>query len=314
MANLPPVSACPLRWGAGSRSGIALLLVLWAVFLLVLVVFALVRQVDQHIYLDTRNARYHEARALAFSGLQIALHPNVTNNQARALRGEPDATHRWTTLLRGEGGKLNLNWLVVGEDQRKLDVLRRYLELRGMSFSERERFVDCLLDWTDPDNLARLNGSETDVDELPVPNRPLQDLAELKRMKGAAPLIEQPGWEESFTLLSRGPIDLQWAEEAVLSVLPNIGQGRARAIVQTRRGTDGIDGTADDRPIDSLDTARQLLGLTTEQFQTMADLVILKDPTSRITSTGQAGDIKRRIEVVAVKEGLQPQILRWREF
>ncbi len=297
-----------------NASGIALLLVLWAVFLLVIVVFALVRQVDQHIYLDTRDARNEEARTLAFSGLQVALHPAVTNNQPAPLRGEPDANHRWMTLIRGEGGKLNLNWLVVGEDQRKLDILRRYLELRGLTFSERERFIDCLLDWNDLDNVAHLNGSETDVDELPVPNRPLQDLVELKRMKGSEPLVAQTGWEEAFTLLSRGPVDLQWADEATLSVLPNVGQGRARAFVQTRQGPDGIDGTADDRPIDSLDTARQMLGLTTEQFQQMADLVILKDPTTRINSTGQAGDIRRRIEVIAVKEGLQPQILRWREY
>ncbi len=294
--------------------GIALLLVLWAVFLLVLVVFALVRQVDQHIYLDIRDARNSEARALAYSGLQVALHPNITNNQPRALRGQPDANHRWGTELRGEGGKLNLNWLMVGEDPRKLDVLRRFLETRGLTFSEREAFIDGLLDWTDLDNLARLNGAETDVDDAPVPNRPLQDLAELRRMRGAAPLIAQPDWQEAFTLLSRGPIDLQWADEPTIAALPFLGLARARAFVQTRRGQDGIDGTEDDRAIDSLDTARQMLGLTTEQFQSLGDLVILRDPTTRITSIGQAGEIRRRIEVVAVKEGLQPQILRWREY
>ncbi|MBV9127658.1 MAG: general secretion pathway protein GspK [Verrucomicrobia bacterium] len=297
-----------------NHRGIALLLVLWALFLLVLLVLALVRQVNQHIVLDTHDARRAEARALAFSGLQIALHPGVRNNLTTALRGQPDAMHRWETTLRGEGGKLNLNWIVAGEDARKLDILRSFLEARGLTYSERATFVDCLLDWIDADNIARLNGSEVDVNGQPVPNRPLQDLSELRRMKGAAPLLAQKDWENAFTLLSRGPVDLQWADEELLAVLPNIGQARARAFVQARRGPDGIDGTADDLPINSLDEARALLGLTPEQFQAIGDLLVLRDPTMRIVSTGRAGDVARHIEVVAVKEAATPQIARWREY
>lgn len=288
---------------------------LWALFLLTLVVFALVKQVDQQVFLDTRENAGREARALSFSGLQVALHPAITNNVPAVLRGGPDERHRYVAELGGEGGKLNLNWLIQGENPVRLDVLRRYLEARGLGFAERETFLDCLLDWTDPDDLVRANGAETDLLGHRVPNRPLQDLQELRRMRGATPLLEQPDWDRDLTLLTNGnpALDLRWAPEEVIAVLPNVGAARARNFVQLRRGADGLDGTADDAVFTSLDDALGRLGLSPQERTALNGLVTLNNPVYRIRAEGRVGEVRRTIEVVVVKNNGQGQILQWQE-
>ena len=300
-------------------AGVALILVLWALFLLTMVVFALVQQVDQQIYLDTRGNTEREARALAFSGLQIALHPAITNNAPAALRGGPDARHQYAARIRGEGGKLNLGWLVQGENPARLDVLRRYLEARGLGFSERERFIDSLLDWVDPDDLVRANGAETDLLGRKVPNRPLADLSELRRMKGAEPLLELPDWDRDFTLMTNATpaIDLRWASEEVISALPGVGAPRARTFIEQRRGPDGIDGTEDDQTFDArvktLDDALTLLGLGPQERTALTGLVAYNSPIYHITAEGKVGDVHRTIEVIVVKNNGQGQIMQWHE-
>ncbi len=307
-------SASGLRHSA-RRAAVALLLVLWALFLLTMVVFALVQQVDQQIFLDTRGNAEREARAMAFSGLQIALHPAITNNAPAILRGGTDARHEYAAQLRGEGGKLNLGWLIQGETPARLDLLRRYLEGRGLGFAERETFIDCLLDWVDPDDLVRANGAETDVLGRKVPNRPLADLGELRRMKGAGPLLELPDWDRDFTLWTNANpgVDLRWASEEVLAALPGVGAPRARTFVQLRRGPDGLDGTADDREIRNQDEALALLGLGPQERTALNGFVTFNSPVYRIVAEGRAGDVRRTIEVIVAKNNGQGQILQWQE-
>ena len=300
-----------------SERAVALVMVLCALFLLSLVVFGLARRVNDASFLSGQDNRALDARALAYTGTQIALHP-LTTARTPALSHRIDSRHRYEAHLFGEGGKLNLNWLLAGEDPHRLDVLNTFLENKGLSYQEREQFVDCLLDWVEPGNTNHLNGSKTALDGQPVPGRPFLDLAEISRVVGSRPLTHLAGWDHEFTLLSQGPIDLQWADEDVIGALPGVGRPRARAFVRQRRGEDGKDGTADDLPLANGNPALvipQLLGLSPDVYQSMvSNLVILNDPTTRIVSQGTADDVTRTIEVVARKQSVQPQILSWKEF
>lgn len=292
--------------------GIALILVLWSIFILSLVVLGLANRVNQEILLASRDQRALEARALAFSGLEVALHP-LTTLKTPELRQQMGPGRGYQTRIIGEGGKFNLNWLLVGEDPRKIEMFKRYLEIKGINFQDREHLVDCLLDWVDADNVAHLNGDETAIDGRPAPNRPLKDLAELKRIQGLAPLVSQDGWEKDFTLISKGQVDLQWASEDVISALPGVGAQRARGFVQQRRGEDRLDGTADDRILVNPEMAEQFLGMSPQEYAAIQDLVTIKDTTVRIISVGQSSDVSRTMEVVARKETTPPQILLWKE-
>lgn len=291
-------------------------MVLCALFLLTLIVFGLARRVNDELLLAGRDNRALEAKALAYTGLQLALHP-LASPRTDALHRQVDARHRYLARITGEGGRLNLNWLLTGEDQRKLGVLKTYLENKGLNFQEREILTDCLLDWVQPGTTTHLNGSKTGLDGQPVPGRPIQDLTEIRRVAGSQPLTGLSGWDNDFTLLSKGPIDVQWADDAVIAALPGVGQSRARSFVKQRRGPDGLDGTADDFVLADTNNPQivaQVLGLSPDQFTAIQELVTTGDTTVRIISAGQAQDVVHTFEVVARKEGLQPQILLWKEY
>ncbi len=302
-----------LTWKSGRarERAAALLIVLWALMVLTLVIVSLASQIQRDLGGQAEENSGLDARALAYSGAQVAMHP-ATSPLTPALSQDFEGDRAYRAKIEGEGGRLNLNWLMAGEDQKKLEVLKSYLTYKGLNFSQREAFVDSLLDWVDPDSERRLNGNETPV-RGPIANQPLQDLSELKQIPACDPITSQPDWERDFTLLSRGPIDVQWASEQILSSIPGVGEARARALVQFRRGPDGEDGTPDDRKIKDLTEARSLLGLGQKEFEALGGLLSLNDPTIHIISEGRSATVIRRIEAVVVKQGAQPQILQWRE-
>jgi type II secretory pathway component PulK len=297
--------------------GVALIMVLCALFLLSMIVFGLAQRLNQQTFLEGRDDRELDARALAYSGLQIALHP-MASFKTPALHRQIDKQHRFDARILGEGGKLNLNWLLAGEDQRKIAILKQYLNYRGLDFQQREVLTDCMLDWVKPGNTTHLNGSRTGLDGLPVPGRPFEDISEIKRIVGSEPLTKQLDWDRDFTLLSKGPIDLQWASAEVVASLPGVGLSVAQNFVRVRRGEDGKDGTADDRELDQNSNpgmAQALLNLAPADYQALLQTIVtFGDPTVRIVAAGQAVDVVRTFEVVARKEGMQPQILSWKEM
>ena len=137
-------------------------------------------------------------------------------------------------------------------------------------------------------------------------------------MVGSRPLTRSSNWQNDFTLFSQGPIDLQWASEDVVGALPGVGLSRAKNFVKQRRGPDGKDGTPDD--IEFAAGNSQLLhpaAFGVESRRVPEHDQQPRDPErshTPVVSVGQAFDVTRTIEVVARKQGTQPQILSWKEF
>ncbi len=295
-----------------STSGSTLLLALWALFLLSAAVLAWARWIDGGLdeLLDANLGL--EARALAHSGVTIALHPQATR-RTPALSAQPGPERAYEATIEGEGGKLNLNYLLQGENPERLGILRQYLALRGLSFDEQELLVDCLLDWMDADSLRRTHGAEEEAGYKPT-NRPITSLDELPLVRGSAPLVAHPGWREDLTLLSNGPLDLESAPAELIALIPGIGEARAEAFVRLRQGQDGEDGTDDDRIFNDLNEAAAAMGLGSEQLAAISSHISFRDPTVRIHSVGTAGKVRREVDVVARKvQGGNAQILLWTE-
>lgn len=295
------------------QRGSALLISLWALMLLAAAVFAWVRFLDNGITRTMDANLGLEAGAYARSGLAVALHPLVSPETPLLNRKLGD-DRGYKVRLIGEGGKLNLNWILRGENPRKIQILKDLLYRRGLSFPERDVLVDCLLDWIDGDDLRRLNGME-DGEGYAPPNRGrLLDLSELYEIPGCEPLTSKSGWEGDFTLLSQGPIDLQSASPTILGILPGIGDARARRFVQIRRGPDKLDGTKDDLVLKDAAEAMSYLGLAQQQAAELQGLTTLRDPTYFIESVGYVGKVYRQLEVVARKQGAAPEIKLWKEL
>lgn len=295
-----------------AHRGVALILSLWALLLLSAAIFAWAELIDHRIeFLSDANSGL-EAKALAHSGIAVALHPLV-GIQTPLLEGTFAEGRGYKVRLVSEGGKLNVNWLLVGEDPRKLAILKGVLAARGLEFQEREELVDCLVDWVDPDNLHHINGAEEEGDYKPA-NRPFTSLDEIPQVKASGPLVAGEKWQDDFTIHSLGPIDLTAVPVEILQTLPGIAESTARRFIETRRGPDKIDGTKDDVILKDMAVVRSYLGLTVQQFELLNGLVSLKDPTYHIVSLGYVGKTNRQVEVVAKKVGNTPQIMVWKEL
>jgi type II secretory pathway component PulK len=294
--------------------GAAIMLALWALFLLSALVISWALDIDSRLSLSGDGTRMLKAQAAACSGAEVALHPMV-NPSSSNLSGQVGNDANYEARLTGEGGRLNLNWLVAGEDPKRLEVLRRYLENKGVDLHERNIMVDSLLDWVGINTgLHHLNAPPESEDYHP-PHALLTQIDELKRVAGWAEFTSTPDWEDDFTINSSGPVDLAWASRAVLLALPGLTPEVVDRFLQLRQGPDGIDGTDDDTPFKGGDDALTALGFNGEQLQRFKQLSLttFKDPLLRVVSIGTAGKAKRTVQMVFGR-GNPPSVRTWKEF
>ena len=293
--------------------GAALMLSLWALFLLSAMVISWALDIDSHLALSGNANRVLAAEAMAASGAEVALHPNIAPDSPNLHRPMGDR-ESYDVGVTGEGGRLNLNWLTAGEDPTRVGILRRYLELKGLELNDRDTMMDSLLDWVSPNvGLHHLNAPPESDDYHPA-HAPLTSVDDLKKVFGWAEFTSRPDWDADFSINSSGPIDLVWASRDVLRSLPGMGDDLVDRFLQLRRGPDGIDGTADDTQFGSLADVQIALGLTPEQFQQIAGLVVFKDQTFRILSMGKSGNLTRSLQMIVRKGGSIPQVITWKEL
>ncbi|MDQ6624431.1 MAG: general secretion pathway protein GspK [Verrucomicrobiota bacterium] len=294
------------------RRGAALLLSLWALFLLSAMVISWAVNIDARLTQNGNGTRLLEAEAMACSGSEIALHPAV-NAGSPLLHGGFGHGESYDTRITGEGGRLNVNWIVAGENPARLELLRHYLEVKGIDLNERDHMIDCLLDWVDPDNLVRLNGAEDEGDYHPE-NALLARVDDLKRVRGWEEFAARPDWDAELTVNSTGPIDLAWASRDLLLSLPGMTDQLVDQFIAFRAGPDGVEGTEDDAVFKNLDEVRVALGFSTEQFKQIAPLVSFKDQVVRIVSVGHSGNATRTVQMIVRKAGTIPQLISWKEL
>jgi general secretion pathway protein K len=299
------------RAHSANRSGAAIMLALWALFLLSAMVIAWALEINSRLTVSGGASRDLEAEAMAASGTAMAMQPVVEANSS-LLRRTLARNQSYEARMTGEGGRLHLNWILSGEDPKRLAVLNRYLEIKGIDLNERDRMIDTLLDYVDPDDLPRLNGAESQQGYQPK-NALFQRVEELKEVKGWEKITSRAGWENDFTIYSTGPIDLAWASRDVLLSLPGMNEQIVDRYLELRHGPDGIDGTEDDPVFETLDEVRLALGFTPDQFAQLSGLIGFKDKVMRVVSVGKSGKTTRTIEMI-IRKNPTPQVIRWKEL
>jgi len=293
----------------------AIMLALWALFLLSAMVISWALDINTRLTISGSANRLLEAEAMACSGVEVAMHPSVKSGST-ALRGSFPSNQSFEARITGEGGRLNLKFLLAGENPVNLELLRKYLEVKGVDLNERDRMIDCLLDWVDPDNLVRLNGAEDEPGYKPT-NGPLKTLEELKRVKGWEEFTSRPHWDADFTLNSTSAqIDINWASRDVLLALPGFTEMMADRFLQMRRGPDDIEGTEDDLKFTNAEEVRIALGFRADQFNQLAALITFDSQVVRIVSIGKSGPVARTVRVVIYKQGGGIRLIpgTWKEY
>jgi hypothetical protein len=312
-----------------SDMGAALLLSLWALFLLSAMVIAWALSINSRLTVSSNANRVLAAEAMASSGAEVALSREISPSSPNLHRQIGDA-ESYDVQITGECGRLNVNFLTQGEDPNKLRILRQFLNLKGIDLNDLDVMMDSLLDWVSQNRgLQHLNACpETDDYHPPHVGR-LGSVDELKKICGWAEFTSKPGWDNDFTVVGTcGAIDLAYASRDVLRAL-GIPDDFVDRFLQVRQGPDGIDGTADDPQLDQ-ETALATLGLGPQsQNNAIRNLIVFKrSNVFRIVSVGRSRDVTRSVEMVVQKQTLaggapaggtavipgRPQVFSWKEL
>lgn len=217
--------ASPIKTRMPTRqSGVALVLVLWAIVLLTVMAGSFTLSTRRESGLLHTAKQRSQALALAEAGVYYAL----------LAMWQPEKENQWRTngslyefklkdadirvQIRSESGKVDIN----KADEK---LLKSLLESIGLEQEEAESIAANILDWRDSDSLIHLNGAEEreykDADLSYGPrNKKFQSIEELQLVLGVTPKLYQI-LEPLTTVFARSKgVDPSKASRQVLMALP----------------------------------------------------------------------------------------------
>src|ERR1700740_2618810 len=123
-------------------SGAALLLSLWALFLLAGVVFAWALNINSRLAVSATANRVLSAEAMASSGAEVAMNPTIKPSSVNLHR--TTGNESYDVQMSGECGRINLNLLAPGgvENPVLVAALRQYLNLKGVELTDLHVLMD----------------------------------------------------------------------------------------------------------------------------------------------------------------------------
>src|SRR5437016_4102344 len=226
------------------RRGVAIVIVLWVVLVLSLLIggFAFTMHVETQVASYARKEL--KAEMLARSGIEVARMQLILHQRSPTESGFDALNQEWATnevmYVDHELGDGTYNVKVTDEES-KIPInnagdvqLKRLMGLLNVDPSDGDVIVDSILDWIDADDLARLNGAESDYYlSLSPPyrakNAPLDRVEELLLIRGVTPELfhgtpgtdrdqPQPGFPEAFTTITSGTINVDKVSSIVLQL------------------------------------------------------------------------------------------------
>jgi len=300
-------------WG---RGGSALILTMWALGMMSLAIFGVIRFVGYGFDDTLALQKDFRARQLAESGLAIGLHPRVQPGDP-VLRQEISPEESIDVRIGPEDGRLPINAILLFGYS---DLLRALFEQWGMEPEEAATLSDSLADWVDRDSRPRMNGAERDYyDEQGFPqyprNREFESVDEMTAVRGMDRLIAlKPDWREYFTVHGSGKLNVNGASAEAIAMYTQMPIDRAEDVIEHRNGLDGIPDTEDDLRFSSLEQFRDALGMGSGEFNAISGLFTVETTLLRVESKGHAGNRTVALSVIAkLEKGKAPAIVAFLE-
>ena len=307
-------------------SGVALIVVLWAVGLISTALFGLVAILQRQIGQEVAALQNARAMLVAESGIQMALNsqlrPEDMGEACRQLSGRLQVgwyTGKTPVEVRFEieskdmsedAAKININALLLGDKTLARSVLQNLFARWEVNLTTSSALIDALLDWVDADGLSTGSNSGT---EKNVRNGPFEKIEELEKVGGWAEMAKEAkegskGVDalSKFTVYGAGKLSLRSAEQDLIEAWLGLGAGAATNFMSQRPGPDQISGTPDDV------VNQTLLGANPSGW---ADRVNAEEEDLwRVTSTGFVGKAKRKVVALISRKTNPPQVkARWSE-
>jgi hypothetical protein len=293
---------------------VALPLVLWCIAFLAGLVILTGGLVSGWIDSESLAERKFVARQMALSGIALGLNPAVETGSPLLRHGNKN-TEGYEVKLTNEAARFNPNfWIQSGNRE----AFNRLFANWGASLAASEAAIDGLQDWIDADDFVSLKGAERgDYERAGRPgypaNRPLKHIREMESVMNLAPLLAaKQGWQDAFTIWYSGKISIQHAQEPLLEALAELTPNQCQSLIQMRAGLDGVDNTADDQKLESIEAVADFLGAGGKQRAGLLEFFDTSGDMRRIESTGWCGGISHKIVVIA-PTGANGQIMSWEE-
>ena len=206
-------------------------------------------------------------------------------------------------------------------------LLNQTLTTMGVDANDLPTVSDSILDWIQPGDNPRLSGAKNqyylslnppyyckeapmdDISELllvkgvtgPMYNGGVETNSAMGRKMGFSPFQNQSyafGLKDVFTPYSDGRININTADANVLQLIPGVDATTAEAIIKTRAGPDGIEGTLDDTPYQSPGDV-QRAGINPEAAQNIGTYCDVHSHTFKVYVTAHyASSIRQYVAVV----------------
>jgi general secretion pathway protein K len=295
--------------------GSALILVLWCLLLLGMAVFGVVEMVELSVEHTSHDEMALDARGLALSGLALGLNPQLLKDDPLLFQ-KPAAGRQFQVTISSEGARLNLNYVLLSGHK---EILENLFTQWGLQVDQADHIADCLYDWVTPGDLKSLDGAKAaDYAQANLPQvptyQPFISFDEVELVMGMD-LLEKvrPNWEDSFTLWSSGPLNVNEAPPELIAAVFSLDPKEVAFFTNTRNGRDGIAGTSDDVPVTSLTTFQGELGISALAMQTLGNQISLSDRNRRVESVGQAEGTQVMISVVTRLNSSPIQYFLWSE-
>jgi len=245
-------------------------------------------------------------------GIAIGCNPAVKRSDPLLRQLNAETGEGFEARVISEGGRFNINALVVQDDKA---LLRSIFMEWGLDLDTAQAVADALGDWVDADDNVALNGAEKeDYEALGRINQPFNryfyDLSEVRLVLGMD-LVEavRPDWRDWFTVWSGGALDVNEASAELIAAAAECEIEQAAVIPEMVSGPDGMRDTEDDVPFENAAAALDLLGIDMDGRPDLARRFTVNDATTRIESIGYAEGAKRKITVIVRNRTGKPALL-----
>jgi general secretion pathway protein K len=301
----------------GRTSASALLLVLWCVAVLSITILAVARMVQNDVDDAGLKNRRVEARELALTGIAYGMHPKI-DPWDPLLNEKLPGGETLRVRVMSEAARIDINRALKEPRQA---TLRQLFKNWGLDTDQISIAVDSLADWTDPDDIPRLNGAERgsleQQTQYSIPeNRDFRSVTEMEKVRGMDLVAAvKPDWASYFTVYGGRRLDLQDASIDVLRAAGGLSEDQAMMIDRVRRGADGIVQTKDDFKIKNVGEFLEKVGLPELQAQAVAARFSVGMGPTRIESTARVGGTEYKIVAIAARGtgGSDSTLVQWEE-
>jgi general secretion pathway protein K len=123
----------------------------------------------------------------------------------------------------------------------------------------------------------------------------------------------KPNWADYFTVWSDGTIDVNLADPSMIALITGVTPATATQFVKHIWGPDGIPFTSDDQPYQNWNDVMLQLGMSSQQFQIVQNLLSLTSTVDRVDSTGIVGKYSTTLSAVAKRSSIPVAYLLWQE-